>query len=78
MTVMNTLNQLQKCSDRAFNSDGTITITCKLGLWSVSAPNLVRVTEEALHLFKQYKADGEYHSIIGGLSPEDVLMGKGE
>ena len=73
MTIIKTLNQLARCTNKTLNSDGSVTIECKLGLWSVSSTSLVTVTEEALHFFKQYKADGEYHSIIGGLSPSDLL-----
>ena len=74
MTIMKTLNQLNQCTDKIKERDGTITIACKLGLWSASAGCEANVISEALHYFMQYKSDGEYSSIIGGQGVIDVLL----
>ena len=76
MTIMNTLKQLAKCSTKTKERDGTISIQCKLGLWGVNAGCEANVINEALHYFMQYKSDGEYSSIIGGLGVVDSLINK--
>ena len=50
------------------------TIKCKLGLWSVDAPSLALAVSEALSYYRQYKADGEYHELIGGPTPAQVML----
>ena len=42
---------------------GTITISCRLGLWSVSGHDSARVSGEALHYYVQYAQDGEYDEV---------------
>lgn len=57
-----------------YQRDGEeVTISCKLGLWSVSGPYGLAIMDEALHYFRQYKSDGEYSSIIGGPTVLDNL-----
>jgi len=52
-----------------------VSISCKLGLWSVEGSDPIAVINEAAHYFSQYKSDGEYHEIIGGPTPMEVLQG---
>jgi len=43
------------------SSDGDwVTVRCKKGLWSVTAPDRDTALIEARHYFWQYFADGEY------------------
>lgn len=35
-------------------------ISCRKGLWSVTAPTELEAYREALHYFRQYYGDGEY------------------
>ena len=50
-------------------------IHCKLSLWSVSgsSDDKGKVIDEAYHYWQQYKADGEYSSIIGGKTVVETL-----
>lgn len=52
------------------------TIRCNLGLWEVTAQYGLNLINEATHYFEQYKADGEYHAILGGKSPSEILIAK--
>ena len=65
-----------RCVNASCTAGGKMEIECKLGLWSVSGDlvNLKRIKDEARYYWEQYKADGEYHSIIGGPSPVDILI----
>ena len=47
--------------------DDRLTISCKLGLWSVSGPviDAFKINDEAMHYFIQYKSDGEYDKLLG-------------
>ena len=64
------------CTERKINPrNGWMTIECRYGLWSVEGKDHNAVFSEALAYFRQYKEDGEYSSIIGGPSVNDVLMG---
>jgi hypothetical protein len=49
----------EKCVTRS--ADG---ISCNLGLWSVSGPDVERVECEALHYWFQYFRDGEYNALL--------------
>ena len=40
--------------------DGLYTIECPKGLWAVSGPDMEELEGEALHYYRQYRADGEY------------------
>lgn len=51
-------------------------IECKLGLWAVSGPDLVKTFGEAVHYFWKYREGGEYHEILGGPSPEDIFLNR--
>lgn len=44
--------------------DGRCEISCKKGLWSVSANGLLTAIHEALHYYVQYKNDGEYDELL--------------
>ncbi len=52
-----------------------VEIECKMGLWSVIGP-IDSVYFDSLHYFKQYMDDGEYHKILGGKSPAEILSEK--
>ena len=69
---MNTLTEYKACTNISI-SHGRTTISCKLGLWTVSSRCVSRVQREAQRYFNQYNADGEYSSIIGGKSVDDVF-----
>ena len=71
--VMSDLDKFSMCVDST-EKDGRISIKCKLGLWSVDAGDSDRVYIDAFHYWRQYKADGEYHSLIGGDDPKTALM----
>ena len=58
-----------KCVDASRNK-----ITCKLGLWSVESDDKERLKAEAMHYWRQYRSDGEYHELIGGPTPLEILM----
>ena len=63
-------DHFQQCTTQSTDGDRHV-ITCNLGLWEVSAPTREQVMREAQHYFMQYKLDGEYSGIIGGV----VVMG---
>lgn len=58
--------EFSACTNRVVSKDGWVSISCKLGMWSVEGRDEDAVLQEALHYFRQYKADGEYGHIIGG------------
>ena len=67
------MTDLDKCA--TYKREGNrCTISCKLGLWSVEGKYGLELINQAMHYFRQYKADGEYHSLIGGDDPKTVLM----
>lgn len=39
-------------------------IDCKMGLWSVEAPDEKTAMREAAHYWLQYLSDGEYNGIL--------------
>lgn len=49
------------------------TISCRMGLWSVEGKYGIKLIDEAMHYWRQYKRDGEYSSIIGGKTADEVL-----
>jgi len=59
------MTDMEKCTTYRRNGD-TCTISCNLGLWSVSGKYGLNLMDEADNYFQQYKSDGEYSSIIGG------------
>ena len=69
---MNNTTEMGMCTTYRRKND-LCTISCKLGLWSVSGKCGLALINEADHYFKQYKEDGEYSSIIGGKSASEVL-----
>ena len=69
---MTDLEKFSMCVDST-EKDGRTSIKCKLGLWSVEASDSDRVYIDAFHYWRQYKADGEYHSLIGGDDPKAIL-----
>lgn len=68
-------NDIEKCTTYRRSGD-VCTITCKLGLWSVSGRYSLALMNEADYYFKQYLEDGEYSSILGGDSVTNKLMKK--
>lgn len=52
----------------------TVTVNCKLDLWSVISNTYENALTEACNYFEQYKNNGEYHQIIGGESSINKLM----
>jgi hypothetical protein len=69
------MTELEQCA--TYRRDGeACTIACKLGLWSVTGKYSLSLINEAEHYFQQYKADGEYHELLGGDDPVTVLMGR--
>ena len=66
------LSDMEKCT--TYKREGEMcTISCNLGLWSVSRRYGLELISEALHYFEQYKADGEYSEIIGGKTVLETL-----
>lgn len=49
-----------KHTKRTNNKDGSYTVRCKLGLWSVTSPTSNQAEAEAMHYFSKYWQDGEY------------------
>nr|BDD47738.1 hypothetical protein 1 [Piscirickettsiaceae bacterium] len=69
------MDDFDKCTTMIRHNDtGIVMINCRLGLWSVKANTRELTMREAMVYFNQYKADGEYHSIIGGKTPLEVLI----
>ncbi len=73
---MKALKQFALCITKRKRKNGRVSINCKLGLWSVEAPNEDAAMCEALHYWQQYRGDGEYYKIIGGKSPIEILTQK--
>ena len=67
------LTDMEKCTTYKREGD-QCTISCNLGLWSVSGKYGVDIINEALHYFRQYKMDGEYSEILGGKNVMDTLF----
>jgi len=65
--------ELERCTTYKRNGR-RCTISCNLGLWSVSGEYGMDLISEASRYFEQYKSGGEYSSIIGGESVADKLM----
>lgn len=61
------MNDFDKCTTKIIHPSGRTVVICKLGLWSVTAPTELEAISEGIHYFEQYKSDGEYHEIIGGV-----------
>ena len=66
-------NDIEKCTTYKRVGD-VCTISCNLGLWSVSGGYGLALINEADHYFEQYKSDGEYSSIIGGKNVAETLL----
>ncbi len=69
------MTDMEKCTTYKRNGE-QCTIRCNLGLWEVSGKYGIGLINEASHYFDQYKADGEYHEILGGKSPLEILIAK--
>jgi len=67
------MTDMGKCTTCKREGDH-LTISCNLGLWSVSGKYSSELLNEALHYFTQYKMDGEYSEIIDGKSVMDTLF----
>ena len=70
---MITITDLEKCSFMIRRGDRA-TISCSLGLWSVTGVFSNDLLGEALHYFQQYKSDGEYSEILGGDNVIETLL----
>ncbi len=66
------MTDIEKCTTYRRVGD-VCTISCNLGLWSVSGEYGLVLMNEANHYFEQYKSDGEYSSIIGGKTVVEKL-----
>ena len=55
-------------------SDTRCTIACKMGLWKVTGEYGLSLINEAMHYWRQYRADGEYSSILGGNTAAEVFL----
>jgi hypothetical protein len=69
------VNEFNACTT-ASATDSGYEIECVLGLWSASCfsfDGTLRLTQEAVYYWRQYKSDGEYYKIIGGKSPAELL-----
>jgi len=69
------MSEMHKCTITT-HEEGTTIISCKKGLWCVRGVYGAPLVSEAYHYFRQYKADGEYHEILGGKSPAEILKGE--
>lgn len=69
---MSDYSEFKKCTSTVFDGDEW-SISCGINLWEVSGSCQHTVEDEALSYFRQYKADGEYSSIIGGKSVTELL-----
>jgi hypothetical protein len=69
---MNALRDYKACTNIVTHG-GRTNIACKLGLWSVNSLCYSTAQREAQRYFNQYKSDGEYSSIIGGKSVDDLF-----
>lgn len=65
--------EFEKCVNQSLDMDGNHHYECKKGLWSVTSPDEIYGDQEAFHYFTQYRDDGEYHDIIGGITPLEAL-----
>ena len=54
----------KRCTEGTLDN-GTYTITCKLGLWSVSGTNHIDILNEAARYYVLYRGDGEYDKLLG-------------
>lgn len=70
-----TMKQFKNCVDFS-QRNGWFNYECVRGFWSVESKNQTEALNQAFHYFQQYKSDGEYHLIIGGPTPLDVLTGR--
>ena len=68
------MEEFNMCVTKRKRKNGKVSINCKLGLWSVAAPNDDAATIEALRYWLQYKSDGEYSSIIGGKDVVETFL----
>lgn len=66
------MSDFTKCTRYTYFK-GLHTYECRKCLWQVSSKKKHDAEAEALHYWRQYKADGEYSDIIGGASVLDIL-----
>lgn len=57
----------ESCIVRKTHKDGSLEISCKLGLWSGSGRDHAAVEREAKHYWIQYYEDGEYTKLLATL-----------
>lgn len=70
---MTEIEEMEACTTYRRRGD-KVTISCRLGLWSVEGEYGLLIMNEATRYFRQYKEDGEYASIIGGPTVADRLV----
>lgn len=75
MKELTEFEKFEKCTKIKIKK-GRVTLDCIKGLWGVDDPTLEQAIDKAKHYFKQYMDDGEYHDIVGGKSPTEVLSEK--
>ncbi len=75
MKELSEFEKFEKCT-KVKVKKGRVTVDCIKGLWGVDAPTIEQAIDEAKHYFLQYMVDGEYHDIIGGKSPSELLSKK--
>ena len=46
------------------DDDIRITMSCPVGLWSVTGASMRDVQREAMHYFMRYRDDGEYDALL--------------
>lgn len=61
--MANASHLFEMCIKRTRESPGRLTISCRLGQWSVSGPDAVAILE-AFHYWRQYFDDGTYHDLL--------------
>lgn len=60
---MTELEEFKKCTLEVKTSHG-MEITCKKKLWHVHGTNGLRVMQDAMDYFREYKAKGTYKDIL--------------
>ena len=72
--INDSLSEFEACTSSKDIDSSRVEISCKKGFWSVTGnKGKYRTFSEAFSYFVQYKQDGEYHDIIGGPSPIEIL-----
>lgn len=71
MFVLNQLDRdYQLCTSAKKEKSGNWSVSCRLGLWSVSGRDPKFVLTEARRFWVQYFTDGEYNDFLAKLCAE--------